>query len=585
MMKASSPFASLALAATLALGVSMTLAYNLPPSATVLNQAAAWVGWGAVAMLLGGGSAAPRHRPSAGLLALAAALAVLLCATLASSLQHDLPLSLVLSIGGSLLAALGLAWVFARVGASGFEGNETGRDSIATLTLRALCVGLIVTGLLGTLIGFVQVVWPNLPDGQWVAKTPFVGRASGNLRQPNHLASLLMWSAIAAAWVFETQARRRTLMGVVFASLILGIVMTTSRTGFVGVLLMAGWAMFERRLSRPTRGILLAAPLFFALCWWGLSTALPSGGDASAFGGSERLHASDISSSRFAIWTNTVELLRLHPWAGVGIGEFNRAWTLTGFSQRRPVAFFDHTHNLPLQLGVELGLPLGLLVLGLLACALWRAARAPALAQRFAFMMLLMTVLHSQLEYPLWYAHFLLPSAAMLGLCLAASPPLRPAKAVSRSGTLGKVEWPAALIGLAISLGGIWMALDYLRVVAVYAPSEQAGPLEGRIMEGQHSAFFAHHGDYARVTTTETPALEDFSRASHYLLDSRLMIAWARAYAAHGDVDRARWIAARLREFHNDNAKEFFAVCDKPGADKPFQCDAPQRHYEPQDFR
>ena len=35
------------------------------------------------------------------------------------------------------------------------------------------------------------------------------------------------------------------------------------------------------------------------------------------------------------------------------------AWTLTPFPGR-PIAFFDHTHNLPLQLIVELGVPLGL---------------------------------------------------------------------------------------------------------------------------------------------------------------------------------------------------------------------------------
>ena len=32
--------------------------------------------------------------------------------------------------------------------------------------------------------------------------------------------------------------------------------------------------------------------------------------------------------------------------------------------------------------------------------------------------MVLMMALHSQLEYPLWYAYFLLPTAFALGLCL-----------------------------------------------------------------------------------------------------------------------------------------------------------------------
>ena len=40
--------------------------------------------------------------------------------------------------------------------------------------------------------------------------------------------------------------------------------------------------------------------------------------------------------------------------AGVGFGEFNLAWTLSEFPSR-PTAFFDHTHNLPLQLLVGAG--------------------------------------------------------------------------------------------------------------------------------------------------------------------------------------------------------------------------------------
>ena len=38
--------------------------------------------------------------------------------------------------------------------------------------------------------------------------------------------------------------------------------------------------------------------------------------------------------------------------------------------------------------------------------------------QRAAFVMVLMIGVHSLLEYPLWYAYFLLPTAFAFGLCL-----------------------------------------------------------------------------------------------------------------------------------------------------------------------
>jgi O-antigen ligase len=120
-------------------------------------------------------------------------------------------------------------------------------------------------------------------------------------------------------------------------------------------------------------------------------------------------------------WLNTWALIKTHPWTGVGSGAYNFAWTLTPFPGRS-TAFFDHSHNLLLQLAVEFGLPVALLVLGLLAASLWAGRKAltaaddeHALSARTALFMLAIVAVHSLLEYPLWYAYFLLPTAALWG--------------------------------------------------------------------------------------------------------------------------------------------------------------------------
>jgi len=67
-----------------------------------------------------------------------------------------------------------------------------------------------------------------------------------------------------------------------------------------------------------------------------------------------------------------------------------------------------------------------------------------------------------------------------------------------------------------------------------------------------------------------------------------LMIAWAKALNESGDTERARYVAQRLAEFHNDAAAEFFAPCaDKPprGVPLPFQCEPPPRPFTYADFR
>ena len=561
------------------------LAFNLPPSATFFNQAAALVGWGGFLIVIADGALLWSRPGSGGLVALLTALAFLLVASLASPLWSGLPWSLSLSGAGMVLAAT----LAVLVGASAQSAGA------GVTAFRALCLGMLIAGLLSSAIGIVQVFAPTWPEGDWVARTYIPGRAVGNMRQPNHLSSLLVWAVIAAAWLGEAGVIKRWASTVLTLLFIFVIVLSASRTGTVSVGLLAVWALLDRRLSRPARALLLLAPVAYAVFWFGTS----AWADYShhVFGGETRFSTKgDISSSRWGIWSNTLALIRMHPWAGVGFGEFNFAWTLTPFPGR-PVAFFDHTHNLVLQLAVELGLPLAALVLGLLGWALYAALQKALRARdeadprqaplrRAAFMMVLLILLHSLLEYPLWYAYFLLPAAFAFGLCLGevGEAPSDAAPAVA-----SKMR-PLLVASMLLMLGGVLSVADYGRVVTIFAPAEGAPPLAERIASGQRSVLFAYQADYAAATTAENPvdALSAFKRAPHNLLDARLMIAWAKALAASGDTERARYVAQRLQEFHNEGADEFFAPCaDKttPAAALPFQCVAPTRSFSYEDFR
>jgi len=315
--------------------------------------------------------------------------------------------------------------------------------------------------------------------------------------------------------------------------------------------------------------------------------------------------ANDGDSSHFAIWRNTVEMIRQQPWLGVGWGEFNFAWTLTPFPNR-PVAFFDHTHDLPLQLLVELGIPLGLLVLGLLLFALglglvraWTTSGTAGHGARAAAVMVLMIAIHSLDEYPLWYCYFLLPAAWAWGFTLGSGrstgePALsgvgrpRPLESgivirVGSEGTGLRVFGAAMVVVAALC----WW--DYMeRVSTIFLDEPGLPPLAKRIDAGEASPLFAHHADYADATTTEPPsrALGALSRSTHSLLDSRLMIAWANALAESGQTERARYLVARLKEFHKEDADEFFAPCaDATLQVKPFQCQPEPAGLSWRDFR
>lgn len=554
-----------AAAAIAAATLPALLAWNVSPSPTFLNQALALALWGAFVAV--GASASPGRGPWAlwAVFALAAAAAAWAWG------PGGVPGSLALSAIGLLVAASLLV--------AGGAGMRRGSDSVALFA--AFCWGMLVAGVASALIALVQVFAPALADGDLIARSGFAGRAVGNLRQPNHLSTLLLWACIAVVALAGLRRLPWRAALSLLALLVFALGLTGSRTGLVGALLIGAWALIDRRLSRTSRALALAVPALFALAWalmlaWAAWSHL-------ALGAASRSGEGDLSSSRFAIWANTLAMIREQPWAGVGFGEFNLAWTLTPFPGR-PTAFFDHTHNLPLQLLVELGLPLGLLVLALLVWTLWRGLVAAGrvegdagTAARAAMLFVLMVGLHSLLEYPLWYAYFLLPAAWAWGFALggddrrpAAPAPGRPA-----------ARWPVAA-GFVLALGAAVAVLDYARVAAIFVARPGLAPLEQRIEAGRRSWFFAHHADYALVTAggaDRTPAATaDFARTVHYLLDTRLMIAWSRALAAEGRLDEARHVAARLREFRKPEAEAFFAPCaDAATAADAFQCQPPSR--------
>jgi O-antigen ligase len=586
--------------ALLAVSSPALLAYGLPPSATFLNQAMAFIGWGLFLFVLV--LPAGLHMPtvhatgSTGTWALVAALLIPGVYALGTAVLASLPGGLAVSGAAFAAAAALTAGLAAWIAREGHGGRA----------FEAFCLALVVAGILSLAIAMVQIFLPQWADGDWIAGAS--GRAAGNLRQPNHLSSLLLWSFVAVLWLGEGRRLHRAAVAVLGTLFVFGVVLSASRTGVLGVLVLAAWGVLDRRLSRPARVLLLLAPLAYLLFWFGLS--LWAQGAPQAFAGEQRFSTQgDYSSSRFSIWRNALTLMAQHPWLGVGWGEFNFAWTLTPFPDR-PLEFFDHTHNLPLQLAVELGLPIAALVLLLLVYALWRAFAASrsgpvtrSVMLRSAFMMVLLMAVHSLLEYPLWYAYFLLPTVFAWGLCLGSSvadgPAGKPepvsgqgpaASAAPVASGLSVRQFALSLAALAMAIGGVLSVADYVRVAAIFSPVEVAAPLPERIAKGQQSWFFAHHAHYAAVTTAPRPSevMGSFKVATHYLLDTRLMIAWARAFHEAGDVERARHLAQRLREFRNPDADAFFAPCAQPGlgaSELPFQCTPPSRAFSHRDFK
>jgi O-antigen ligase len=547
------------------------------PSSTYFNQAWAAGAWGLLLWGLGGRCAGPSDAARGRTLALVvAAMALFILAGLPGPTpwgQRLIPLA-----AAATVAVLAVWAAQAAAGARAPGGR-------ATETLwPGLMAALLVAGLLSTLVATVQLFFPASADGLWIAHATTPGRAIGNIRQPNQLSTLLLWGAAAAGWWTARRGASAVWLAAALLPLVAAVAMTASRTGTVGVVLLAAWGLIDRRLPGRLRVVLIGSLAAYALAWVGLSAWADQGGEFYGRSVVDKTLHGDASSSRGGIWRDTLGLIAGQPWAGVGLGAFNFAWSTSVFPQR-PVAFFDHTHNLPLQLAVELGVPVAVGILGLLGAAVWRARRgltdadpATALDARTALFMLVMVGVHSQLEYPLWYLYFLFPAAVMLGHLLGQTGAPARAPTDDAPGFSGHWGRGLAVAGTLLASATVWSAVQYHHVRVIFEPERSWGEpmsLEARIARGQGSVLFGQHADYAQVTMAERPGalLPRFERTRFHLLDTRLLSAWATAQAEQGDLEAAAHLSARLREFRNPASAPFFAPCADPAtAAVAFQC-------------
>ncbi|MGC4062450.1 MAG: Wzy polymerase domain-containing protein [Aquabacterium sp.] len=574
----------------LAIVAPTLIAFHEPPSVTFFNQALAVLGWGVFIVALGQQPAAQARPGLAASAVTALSLMWLVHAVeaLGSAFAWGaLPGGLGLMGAGMSLAAM----VALRAGWRSGQSNQ--RDAVLDVFFGALTIA----GVLGMVLSLIQVFHPAWADGTFIAEPTMPGRAVGNLRQPNHLSTLLVWSCCGVGWLGARRRLPAWLASGLLAMFIWGIVLTASRTGMIGMGFLALWGLLDRRLPPLLRKALIAAPVIYGV-FWGAMWLVAYADKSVTFAAEARLHDhSDISSSRFKIWANVIELIKQNPWLGVGYGEFNIAWTLTPFPTR-PVAFFDHTHNVLFQWAVEFGLPMALLLAGLCLWGFWAlvaganggldgdgpADDTGSSVIGACTVMVAIAGLHSLLEYPLWYSYFLLPTAFAWGLGLGVKAKASAPEAAQQTpAPAGQLMSAAGGVMAALS---IWCTLDYLAAVNIYAPYKSAGPLEERIQFGKKMPWWGYQADYADVTSPddEDPSKPpvDFRRTLHNLLDARLMVAYARSLAEHGDVDKARYVVERLKEFRNPMADSFLAVCKtqlEAGEEPPFQCEPPAGHY------
>lgn len=527
-----------------AIALPLICAYQRPPLPAFFNQALAIALWSGVLFSLA--FSAPHalrigniRRAGATLAAPVALWSLLLAVLLGHTLTGLTPGFIAAPIAVNLTLALLLSAAFAM--------GPRGPRAAGTLQrfLRALLIGILIAALFNALVAVVQMAAPSWANDTWIARNvPPNDRASGNLRQPNQLATLMVWGLLATSYFW----RQRPLRWLAFsAPLLATLVATGSRTGMVSLLLLVVVALLRSRRVRSWRvkGWLALLIALLPLVWFAESIFT-------------RNTANVALTLRFALWRDVLEIVSLQPWFGVGWGQLNFAWTLTPLPARA-ADVFDHAHNLPLHLAAELGVPVALAVIVALCVMLWRARVVLRSSDGATVGLLLATILlHSLFEYPLWFSYFLLPSAVLLAWLVAAGSPAvgQPDAANSWSTKRGfSLNYAFAFAAVLSLLSVMYATREYQKQIAIHRMVGQPDALQRAIATARQSPLYGHFGDYAAIMLAgDAATAELFTRPIRNVLDERLLSAYARMLARSGETDGAAFVVARAREFPSDAA-------------------------------
>lgn len=254
------------------------------------------------------------------------------------------------------------------------------------------------------------------------------GIVEGQLAQRNHLGHYLMWGVLSASWLGAQRRLPALWTGVLVLFFASTMSLTGSRTVFAYVLMLAVWLPVYRWLggrdSTRTVLALAAGGVVVLVCQYTIESVLQwfthTGSLQTA---TERMGGSQIEGSgRGYEWKKAWQIFLSAPLFGYGWDSYSLRGFLehvypNGFRPYENNVLFTHSHNSFLNLLAEMGAVGTVWVLGgLLWAVKGSMQRVNQPVGGFLLALMGVSLVHSVLEYPLWYIYFLTVFAVFIGL-------------------------------------------------------------------------------------------------------------------------------------------------------------------------
>lgn len=298
---------------------------------------------------------------------------------------------------------------------------------VVSANLEKRMPGVVLSAFFGAIV-LASIASVGLTLGSWaeVLETGLTDYLSmgysgdrhyANLGQPNMLASLLLWGVIGCLWAYSKKII--SIRVAIFASayLVLGIVLTKSRTVYIAgalvIVVLVAYGQFKNFKVVQLFCLSLLLMFFGGVHFfqWMDINVMARAQDAVY------VRYASYGDVRFAAWTLFIDAIGDRPWFGYGWSEVVSAQIAVADRYPSLGGMFGHTHNLILDLCVWLGVPLASMVIVFLSGWLIAAIKRINKLDDLLLLLLLVVVgVHSMFEYPLQYASFLIPVGIVVGV-------------------------------------------------------------------------------------------------------------------------------------------------------------------------
>jgi hypothetical protein len=452
--------------------------------------------------------------------------------------------------------------------------NITAGEGGAFKLCMALASAHLFAGLVSVAIASLQYMGAEAALDPFVIQMPHaIGtaiRPIANISQPNQLA-LLFCMAIGATWWLYQVERLHRIIGVGAVIVLLwGLTLTQSRIGWIimPVFILFTCACQKNNSIKKIPGWLLSV---FAAAYIALIAILPAISSLINVATNSALaRVGGSHSERIVLLQQALHISFSHPWFGAGWYEFGPQQIKIGLEYASS-GYSQHAHNILINFAAEMGWPITIIVFGTLMFWLFMGCIRRPISKEvgLGIFFFLAILVHSLVEYPLWYAYVLVPISFLIGMVHQ--------EQFGSDKIMVHRNFTSLLLGLMAS-GVIGVAMDYRRLESAMWMSQWASlGMETKIYSTDKPRYtiFPHFYDYFQaekisiregMPSDQIALMEQVSKRFGFVGQMERM---ALVYALNNRRDDAMKLLMAINKLHESYYPRIYSAWEKHAKKNP----------------